>query len=111
MIRRRLNYYRRILAAYALRKPSQLTFWHETPEVNERALPDFGEYYIVFREKADYPGPFDNGGVPVLNYHGIIGLQHNPIAIAQYGLANYNLYLRTGDHRRKSKFINVANWL
>ena len=31
-------------------------------------------------------------GIPLLNYHGIIGKQYNPIAIAQYGLGNLNFY-------------------
>lgn len=112
MILRRFHYYRRILAAYGLRKPSQLTFWHEKPELNEHVSPDkLGEYYMVFGDKADYPGPFDDHHVPLLNYHGIIGLQYNPIAIAQYGLANYNQYIRTGDPQRKFNFLHVADWL
>lgn len=33
-ITRRLNYYRRIFAAYLTPQKSQLTFWHEVPEEN-----------------------------------------------------------------------------
>jgi hypothetical protein len=112
MIPRRLHYYRRVAAAYGLGKRSQLTFWHEIPELNANARCDaLGEYYMLFRQKADYPGPFDAHGVPMLNYHGTIGIQYNPIAVAQYGLANYNQYIRTGDLGRRSKFICVADWL
>ena len=66
----RLQYYRRVLPAYLGSGRSQLTFWHDTPEINPRALIDaqtdtnahlanrpLGPYYMSFREKADYSGP------------------------------------------------------
>jgi len=91
----RLNYYRRIFTAYLTPRKSHLTFWHEVPEVNERFRPgELGEYYMPFTAKADYPGQYDQNGIPLLNYHGKVGLQYNPIAIAQYGLGNYNLFRR-----------------
>src|ERR1700722_14998634 len=100
----RLQYYRRILPAYLGSGRSQLTFWHETPEVNPRAdivrgavERHLGPYYMAFREKADYSGPHDANGIPMLDYRGAIGLQYNPIAIAQWGLANYNRFLETSD--------------
>ena len=54
----RWNYYRRIFSAYLGSGRSQLTFWHETPEINPRAANAIrlGEYYMLFREKADYAG-------------------------------------------------------
>ena len=108
----RLNYYRRIIPAYLTSPKSQLTFWHEVPEVNENfLLGHLGEYYMPFTAKADYPGQYDNAGIPLLNYHGKLGLQYNPIAIAQYGLGNYNLFCRTGDPQRRRKFLTVADWL
>jgi hypothetical protein len=42
---------------------------------------------------------------------GVLGQQYNPIAIAQYGLGNFNLYARDGDPERKEKFLRIANWL
>ena len=93
-----LRYYRRIFSAYLLGGKSHLTFWHETPAENPNADPgELGEYYMLFAEKADYHGAYDSAGVPQLDYHGHIGLQYNPIAIAQYGLGNYNLYRRSPD--------------
>ena len=66
-----------------MRRRSQLTFWHETPAEDPSASYDrIGPYYMMFAEKAAYPGPFDPHGVPVLDYRGAIGRQHNPIAIA-----------------------------
>lgn len=108
----RLQYYRRIFSAYIAGGTSQLTFWHEIPEVNQRFTSDsLGEYYMVFSSKADYAGPFDNAGIPLLDYRGALGRQYNPIAIAQYGLGNYNLFSRTGDRARRVKFMKVADWL
>ncbi|MBI3795642.1 MAG: hypothetical protein HY268_01555 [Deltaproteobacteria bacterium] len=109
---RRLHYYRRIFAAYLTPQKSHLTFWHEVPEVNENfRTRELGEYYMTFTAKADYPGQYDSAGIPLLNYHGTVGLQYNPIAIAQYGLGNYNLFCRTGDVERCRKFLSVADWL
>jgi uncharacterized protein YyaL (SSP411 family) len=66
---------------------------------------------MAFEEKADYEGPFDGNGIPLLDYHGKIGKQYNPIAIAQYGLGNYNLYKRTGDIAMLKKAESIADWL
>ena len=108
----RLAYLRRVSTAYLTRKKSQLTFWHGEPQFNDNLEPgSLGEYYMPFTAKADYPGYYDDKGIPMLDYHGNVGLQYNPIAIAQYGLGNYNLYHRVGEESRKSKFLNVANWL
>lgn len=111
-IAERLNYVRRVGSVYLFRKNSQLTFWHEDPEINARARADeLGEYYMPFRQKADYPGPFDDNGVPMLDYHGTIGVQYNPIAVAQYGLANYNLFVTGEEPERKERVLAAAGWL
>jgi heparosan-N-sulfate-glucuronate 5-epimerase len=108
----RWHYYRRILPAYLGSGRSQLTFWHEVPEINPRATnARLGEYYMSFREKADYAGHYDSADIPMLDYHGAIGLQYNPIAIAQWGLANYNLFCETGDAGRQQKMQKAADWL
>ena len=110
--RSRWNYYRRLWGAYVLRRNSHLTFWHGTPQVNAEASVDrLGQYYMLFAEKADYPGPFDGSGIPLLDYHGRIGKQYNPIAIAQYGLGNYNLWKRDGSEERRSRFLRASDWL
>jgi heparosan-N-sulfate-glucuronate 5-epimerase len=107
-----LRYYRRIFSAYLVGGKSHLTFWHETPAANPNAsVTELGEYYMLFAEKADYGGAYDPSGIPQLDYHGHIGLQYNPIAIAQYGLGNYNLYRRTADPARRKKFLLIADWL
>ena len=107
-----LSYYRRIASAYLVGGSSHLTFWHETPAENPNASStELGEYYMLFAEKADYAGLYDSAGIPQLDYRGAIGPQHNPIAIAQYGLGNYNLFRRTDSPERRQKFLKTANWL
>jgi len=108
----RFQYYRRILAAYALPRQSQLTFWHDHPTVNDNcSFTEVGEYYMPFREKAEYRGIHDERGIPMLDYHGMIGRQYNPIAIAQWGLGNYNLLQHTGQQSCKQKMLAAADWL
>jgi len=108
----RLSYYRRIASAYLTGRQSQLTFWHETPEDNPNASTgELGEYYMVFAAKADYPGRYDSAGIPQLDYRGKIGVQYNPIAIAQYGLGNYNFFRRDGEQAHREKFLRAADWL
>lgn len=107
-----LNYYRRVFRAYLLGGNSHLSFWHETPTESPNAsATELAEYYMPFAGKADYAGPFDSAGIPQLDYHGKIGRQYNPIAIAQYGLGNYNLWRRTADPRRREQFFRIADWL
>lgn len=107
-----LRYYRRIFSAYLLGGKSHLTFWHETPAENPNAsMTELGEYYMLFSEKADYSGPCDPSGIPLLDYRGHIGPQYNPIAIAQYGLGSYNLFRRTSDPERRKRFFQIADWL
>jgi heparosan-N-sulfate-glucuronate 5-epimerase len=108
----RLHYYRRIFDAYLLPGKSHLTFWHETPQMNPAASPsELDEYYMLFSEKANYSGRHDSSGIPMLDYRGKIGPQYNPIAIAQWGLGNYNLFCRTKEHERRNRFLAASDWL
>jgi heparosan-N-sulfate-glucuronate 5-epimerase len=111
-ISKRLQYYRRICRAYLLPGTSQLSFWHDSAELNHNASThSLGEYYMTFAEKANYAGPCDAAGIPMLNYHGTIGTQYNPIAIAQWGLGNYNLFRSSEQERYRRKFVKAAEWL
>ncbi len=108
----RLSYYRRILRAYLLPGKSQLTFWHDHPQASDRITPgELGEYYMPFRQKADYAGHHDGNGIPMLDYHGTIGLQYNPIAIAQWGLGNHTLFQEAQQPERRAKFLLASDWL
>ena len=88
-----------------------MSFWHERPEINEAAFGDGREYFMRFQGKAAYAGPFDGAGVPLLDYRGDIGRQHNPIAIAQYGLARFNRWCNTSDETDRVAWTAVAQWL
>lgn len=109
---RRLSYYSRICNAYLMPGSSQLSFWHDSVEANPYARTHtLGEYYMTFAEKAAYPGPYDTRGIPQLNYRGKIGVQYNPIAVAQWGLGNYNCFSQIGDVNARDKFLAASNWL
>ncbi len=64
-----------------------------------------------FQRKAAYRGPFDENDVPLLDYQGTIGRQHNPIAIAQYGLACFNRWCDTQGGEDVRAWLAAANWL
>jgi hypothetical protein len=106
----RLAYLARVLRVYAHRRSGPLSFWYEQPEVNERA---FGgdEYFMTFAGKASYKGPFDSAGIPLLEYQGEIGRQHNPIAIAQYGLARFNRWSNARAPEDRAAWTGAADWL
>jgi heparosan-N-sulfate-glucuronate 5-epimerase len=108
----RIDYYKRVFSAYLSGNTSQLTFWHGEPQVNENFDPgQLGEYYMPFFAKANYKGYYDQNGIPMLDYHGEIGVQYNPIAIAQFGLGKYNVFCRTGNREYKANFVKIADWL
>lgn len=110
-VRARMRYWRRIFSAYFGGRQSHLTFWHGTPEVNLEADPaGVDQYWQAFLAKADYPGHHDADGIPMLDYQGHVGLQYNPIAIAQWGLGNWNRWRREGDPARRETFLKAAGW-
>ena len=108
----RLTYLKRIISSYVLDyKTSNLSFWHTPLELN--VIDDYntlGRYYMNFSRKTEFQGPFDNDGIPVLNYKGNIGVQYNPNTIAQYALGYYDLFLDTGKQEYKRIFLNQADW-
>jgi hypothetical protein len=108
----RAQYLKRIFTSYIFSRNSNLTFWHETPTANpETSFDKLGPYYMTFEEKALYPGPFDDNGIPLLDYHGTIGKQYYSIAISQYALGNYNLFKKTANSDCFGKFVTNAQWL
>lgn len=109
---KKFAYYRRIFAAYLGGGRSQLSFWHDEPAVNEAAFgADPRQYFMPFAEKARYAGPFDDAGIPVLDYRGAIGPQYNPIAIAQYGLGCWNRWCAQGDRLALDHANRAGEWL
>ncbi|OVE74345.1 hypothetical protein BVX94_00615 [bacterium B17] len=108
----KLKYYTRIFSSYTNKDKSSLSFWHEEPKINPKAFDsNSDEFYMTFHDKALYKGPFDDNGVPMLDYRGDIGKQYNPIAIAQYGLGCFNEYRKESDNKYKEKFLKSSDWL
>tara|TARA_B110000263_G_scaffold249473_1_gene267182 strand:- start:1375 stop:2352 length:978 start_codon:yes stop_codon:yes gene_type:complete len=108
----RLIYWKRIFSTYILRGKNNLSFWHGEPKVNDLAnYHELDQYYMRFHSKAKYQGDYDKNGIPQLNYQGDIGIQYNPIAIAQWSLGNYNLWKKNNDKENYKKFIKGADWL
>ena len=87
-----------------------VSFWH-TPIgpvlYNYQQLDD---YYIDLRAKTEYAGPYDENGIPVLNYFGSIGCQYNPCAISQWGLGAYQR-LRQGEVGAEPVVLKATIWL
>lgn len=110
---KRLTYWRRIFKVYFTREKGYLSFWHEDPAVSEVILLNdiSGPYYMTFFDKAGYKGPKDANGVILFDYYFDIGRQYNPLAVAQYGLGHYNLYLKTKDEKHLEIAKMQADWL
>ena len=66
---------------------------------------------MSFQQKAEYKSHVDKIGIPMLDYQGVIGLQYNPISIAQWGLGNYNTWKEIESKSHYHKFIKCADWL
>ncbi|MBV8773550.1 MAG: hypothetical protein JO166_14650, partial [Deltaproteobacteria bacterium] len=112
MLHERFHYLWRIASAYLSPRRSQLSFWHEVPELNcQSSRSQLGEYYMTFAAKADYRGHHDSNGIPLLDYCGSIGLRYNPISIAQWGIGNYNLFARYRRPEHRRKFLRASDWL
>jgi hypothetical protein len=96
---------------YARRSSVPLSFWQEQPQLNERAFHDGRQYFVRFQRQALYRGPFDPNGVPLLDYRDNRGLQYNPHAIAQYGLARFNHWCETRSPADEKAWLAAATWL
>src|SRR3989344_8558362 len=108
----RINYWRRIFKVYFSKTPSYLIFWHEKSAVSKGIIPDkLGVYYMTFSDKANYSGPKDENGVILFDYYFDIGRQYNPLAVAQYGLGHYNLYLKNREEKHLEIAKTQAEWL
>ena len=55
--------------------------------------------------------PFDENGVVQVAYSDEIGIQYNPVTIAQYALANYMKYMSTQEDRYKITFLTQVEYL
>jgi hypothetical protein len=88
-----------------------LSFWHEQPQLNERAFHDGRQYFVRYQRQATYRGPFDQNGVPLVDYQGNIGLHYNPDAIAKYGLGRFNRWCDTRTSADEKAWLAAATWM
>ena len=69
-----------------------------------------GVYQTFGALPRDWKSPYPLvGGIPLVNYGTFKA--RNPVTSAQYGLANYSLWLRYHDHYRWLNARHVAEWL
>ncbi len=55
--------------------------------------------------------PFDEQGIVQVDYKGEIGIQYNPVTIAQYALANYEEYMSTQEDKYRTTFLTQVEYL
>ena len=86
------------------------SIWHVNQDMGKCfAVDSIKGYYNNLTEKVTkLPDLLDNKKLPLLN----IGQKEveMPVAIFQYGLGSYDLYLQTGDKRYREKFIVTVDW-
>lgn len=89
---------------------SSVSFWHTEIAPVFYEYSKLGDYYIDLTAKTRYKGPFDEEGIPLLDYRGHIGRQYNPCAIAQYGLGWFARW-KHGDEAAREPFKKTTWWL
>ncbi len=77
---------------------------------NASAYSRSGVYQDMGQLPRDWTSPYQLiDGVPLVHYGTFVA--RNPVTAAQYGLANYSLWIRYHDRRRLRIARHVANWL
>jgi hypothetical protein len=106
----RIQYWQALAARYL--RGGSVSFWHTHLVAKADYDPaTLRGYYIDFSSKTGYPGPFDERGVPLLDYKGVLGIRYNACAVAQYALGVLEQYYRTGDSAHLDLFLRLADWL
>jgi heparosan-N-sulfate-glucuronate 5-epimerase len=108
------SYLSRIIGAYLTnRRDSNVSFWHTPLAVNRLDGEDIKgvrRYPMNFIAKTAFKNHLDGHGVILLDYHGDLGLQYNPNAVAQQALGYYDKYLDSGSAQDKSDFLTQATY-
>lgn len=108
------DYLKRIFNAYILKRGnSNLSFWHtplSTNRLEEEDICKVRRYPMNFISKTDFDNNHDNDGVIMLNYHGNLGLQYNPNAVAQQALGYFDEYLDNPTEKSRNAFLTQANY-
>ncbi len=104
----------RLVSVYLLKRGTTKRIWTHEGVVNERRCRGreiMEGYFLDFSRDADYAGPFDSQGVPMIDYTGRIGLQYNPWYVGHYALANFERFRTEGSPLHREKFMTQAEWL
>jgi len=109
-----LERYNRLVRVQLLKQNSVKRIWSYAGDLNMHRLtvPDdlLRGYYLDFSRDADYSGPYDSQGIPLLDYHGVIGLRYNPWSIGHYALASLQKYIQTRNKKYYDHFLKCAQW-
>ena len=74
----------------------------------------FKKYPFIsdYSKKAYSQATFDDDGIIVVDYkRNKLGVQYNPVTIAQYAMSNYNAYIETHSQQNLDEFSKHCNWL
>ena len=112
----RWNYYRRIFSAYFLSdsgpdEPVDVLARDAGRSIRAPMPADSANTTCCFARKRTTRGTMMLPAFPCSITAGAIGLQYNPIAIAQWGLANYNRFCETGETLDGRNTLKAADWL
>ena len=93
--------------------PGLASYWHTiTPCRINNTSKDEINYYLDFSSKFDFPGEFDQNGIPVYE-HQSQGKFYHPIVICQYALGLFEILQTSSPQNEKIRlnFIKQADWL
>lgn len=110
---------------YKLRKVHQSYFG--TPhnhclrraDLTDVTSPTLGHYYVHADGRNIQPvangvycqPPFDDQGIPLVDYGPEIGKHYNACTTSQYALEHWELFLQTGTPAYRDTFLKLADWL
>lgn len=103
----------RLINIYLLKRGTEKKAWTHPGKVNESRCKSSDimlGYYLDFSEGAEYKGPFDANGVPLLDYTGRIGIQYNPWFIGHYAFMQFEKFRATKCSDYKHRFLQQAQW-
>ncbi len=53
---------------------------------------------------------FDNNDIPCTTFPGAIGIQYNPVSIAQYALGLWEIFVSESNDKFLTKFLKISDW-
>lgn len=85
-------------------------YWHPRLELREQVFTNGVRLYpLVLDAKANYPGPFNAEGVPVVYLDTVSAPA--PVTVILYGLASHDVFLQRGEERYRRQIMHAVNWL